>query len=489
MKIILKLTYFLVLLLATSCSNNVETPLVSNALPPIFPDYIGVTIPAEIAPMNFDIAQGVDYQRVDVVIKGGKRGELHVNAKRVNFPIKQWRKLLQENLGDSLQITVSIKQGDDWKQYQPFSMYISPYAIDYGIVYRKIAPGYELYNKMGIYERNLSTFEEKALLENTLLPNMCVNCHSFNQTNPTNFSLHIRGEKGGTLMRHNQQEEILDTKTATTLSACVYPYWHPSGKYIAYSTNLTAQSFHAASNKRIEVFDSESDVLAYHPETHQLITSPLLQMKEAFETFPAFSPDGKTLYFCSSKSQNVPESFQAIKYSLCSIPFSEEEGSFGTRIDTLISVENTDKSIAFPRPSYDGKYLMYTQSDYGTFPIWHKEADLWLMNLADGTTRPIIEVNSNDTESFHNWSSNSHWFLFSSRRDDGLYTRIYLASIDDEGRISKPFLLPQKHPWEYYDELLYSYNVPDFINQPINLHPQKLEREVMSGKRTNVTIR
>mgnify|MGYP003418968173 FL=1 len=223
MKIILKLTYLLVLLLATSCSNNVETPLVSNALPPIFPDYIGVTIPAEIAPMNFDIAQGVDYQRVDVVIKGGKRGELHVNAKRVNFPIKQWRKLLRENLGDSLQFTVSIKQGDDWKQYQPFSMYISPYAIDYGIVYRKIAPGYELYNKMGIYERNLSTFEEKALLENTLLPNMCVNCHSFNQTNPTNLSLHIRGKKGGTLMRHNNQEEILDTKTPNTLSACVYP--------------------------------------------------------------------------------------------------------------------------------------------------------------------------------------------------------------------------------------------------------------------------
>lgn len=489
MRIILKLTYLLVLLCATSCSNKVEGPIVCNALPPIFPDYIGVTIPAEIAPMNFDIAQGVDYQRIDVVVKGGKKGELHVNAKHVNLPMKQWRKLLQENLGDSLQFIVSIKQDDGWKQYQPFSMYVSPYAIDYGIVYRKIAPGYELYNKMGIYERNLSTFEERALLENTLLPNMCVNCHSFNQTNPTNLSLHIRGEKGGTLMRHDKQEEILETKTPTTLSACVYPYWHPSGKYIAYSTNLTAQSFHAASNKRIEVFDSESDVLVYHPETHQLITSPLLQKQEAFETFPAFSPDGKTLYFCSSKSQQVPAGFQDVKYNLCSISFSEEEGKFGTQIDTLISVEGTQKSIAFPRPSYDGKYLMYTLSNYGTFPIWHKEADLWLMNLADGTTRPIDEVNSNDTESFHNWSSNSHWFLFSSRRDDGLYTRIYLASIDDEGRISKPFLLPQKHPWEYYDELLYSYNVPDFVNQPINLHPQQLEREVMSGKRTNVTIR
>lgn len=458
-----------------------------NELPPIFPDYIGVTIPAEIAPMNFDIAPEVKHQRIDVRIKGGKSGEIHINAKQVDIPLKQWRKLLQDNMSDSLLVSVCIEQTDGWKQYKPFTMYVSPYPIDYGIVYRKVAPGYELYNKMGIYERNLSTFEERALFENTMIPGMCINCHSFNQTDPTCLSLHVRGENGGTLMRQAGKEELLNTQTPTTLSACVYPYWHPSGKYIAYSTNLTSQAFHASNEKRIEVFDSESDVLVYHPETHQLITSPLLEREDAFETFPAFSPDGKTLYFCSSKKQFVPDNYQAIKYNLCAIDFSQEQGTFGSHIDTLISVENMQKSIAFPRPSYDGKYLMYTLSDYGTFPIWHKEADLWLMNLSDGTTRPIHEVNSDDTESFHNWSSNSHWFLFSSRRQDGLYTRIYLASIDDNGNISKPFLLPQKHPWEYYDELIYSYNVPDFVNQPIDLHPQKFERKLMSKKRTGVT--
>lgn len=60
------------------------------------------------------------------------------------------------------------------------------------------------------------------------------------------------------------------------------------------------------------------------------------------------------------------------------------------------------------------------------------------------TFYPIDEVNSDDTESFHNWSSNSHWFVFSSRRDNGLYTYLYIAGVDADGKVTKPFMLPQK---------------------------------------------
>lgn len=106
---------------------------------------------------------------------------------------------------------------------------------------------------------------------------------------------------------------------------------------------------------------------------------------------------------------------------------------------------------------------MFTLSDYGNFSIWHREADLRLLDLQDGSIRPLTEVNSPDTESFPNWSSNSRWFVFSSRRDDGFYTRLYLASMDGNGRIGKPFLLPQETPQKYYDHSVYSYNTPDFI--------------------------
>jgi len=132
---------------------------------------------------------------------------------------------------------------------------------------------------------------------------------------------------------------------------------------------------------------------------------------------------------------------------------------------------------------------MFTLSDYGNFSIWHKEADLWLLDLKDGGMRPIKEVNSDDTESFHNWSSNSRWFVFSSRRGDGLYTRLYLASMDENGVVGKPFLLPQENPWEYYDRLVYSYNVPDFTSEPVKLERRKVERGIVSRKRVPVKVR
>ena len=124
--------------------------------------------------------------------------------------------------------------------------------------------------------------------------------------------------------------------------------------------------------------------------------------------------------------------------------------------------------------------------DYGNFSIWHKEADLWMMDLQTGKQYPLTAINSNDTESFHNWSSNSRWCVFSSRREDGRYTRLYLAHIDEQGVASKPFLLPQENPVEYYLELPYSYNVPDFINAPIKVDTQSLSQAILSDERVQI---
>ena len=129
---------------------------------------------------------------------------------------------------------------------------------------------------------------------------------------------------------------------------------------------------------------------------------------------------------------------------------------------------------------------MFTLSDYGNFSIWHKEADLWLLDLTSGDLRKLSEVNSDDTESFHNWSSNSRWFVFSSRRGDGLYTRLYLASMDENGKISKPFLLPQEDPETYYDRSVYSYNVPDFTSEPIKIDTRVFEKKITSKERIQV---
>ena len=117
-----------------------------------------------------------------------------------------------------------------------------------------------------------------------------------------------------------------------------------------------------------------------------------------------------------------------------------------------------------------------------------KSADLCAANIED-ITRRMDEVNSQRSESLHAWSKNNHWFLFTSRRDDGLYTRLYFASIDATGRATKPFMLPQRNPKEYYRRLMYSYNTPDFTSKMVNIDKDAAYREIVSDKRTETKMR
>jgi hypothetical protein len=465
--------YSICAILMGACHTPIKPSVTLNKIPPLFPDYVGVTVPSTIAPLSFKVME--DYTAIDLEAKGCQKGDLHVQAtKYISIEKGKWAELLASNQGDSIKMTVSVEQEGRWKQFAPFYIYVSNYGIDYGLAYRLIAPGYEVYSKMGIYQRNLSNYAQQAIIENTLVPGSCINCHSFKQTNAKQMNIHMRGKNGGTILMNNNKLDFLNTRTDSTISNCVYPYWHPSGEYIVYSVNKTQQVFHEIKTKRVEVVDLESDLVVYHLPTNQLISCDLIKTKGSFETFPSFSPDGKRLYFCSAKQQQLPNDYNKIRYNLCAIDFNPDNGTFGTKIDTLVNAEKMNKSISFPRPSYDGKYLMYTLFDYGNFSIWHKEADLWLLDLKTGQTRPITEVNSNDVESYHSWSSNSHWFVFSSRRIDGLYTRPFIASIDDNGKVTKPFLLPQSDP-DFYDRLLFSFNIPEFINGEVELDINEVE--------------
>ncbi len=464
----------LLLLSLSACNDKVKPTEVLEEKPMLFPDYAGVTIPVTIAPLNFKVKE--DYTAIDAIIEGRNTEVIHIqDAKEICIPVDQWMKMLSDSKDDSLRITVSIKQHDKWKQYAPFSIYVNSTPVDYGLVYRLIAPGYEVYSKMGIYQRNLSNFDQSPIIENTLIPGSCVNCHSFRQSDSNDMSFHIRGGKGGTVLISNGKMNLLNTKTDKTISNFVYPFWHPSGNYVAYSVNNTHQVFHEVKGKRVEVGDAASDVVVYDIKNNQAISCSLLMQDSIFETFPSFSPDGRTLYFCSAKHKKMPSEFNEVRYNLCCISFNPDNGTFGNRIDTLFNATALQKSVTFPRPSPDGKYIMFTLVDYGNFSIWHKEADLYLLDLKTGTTRRIDEVNSDDTESYHSWSSNSRWFVFSSRRIDGLYTRPFIAYLDENGKVGKPFLLPQKDT-EYYDRLLFSVNIPEFVSTKVNVDIPELEK-------------
>lgn len=475
------------LLIASACGKeSVDGAKQINAMPDIFPDYTGVTIPVNIAPLNFNMADD-SASVIDVVITGEKAGSLHAQGRECSgIDAEDWRDLISANSGSKLSLEVSAKYPDGWRTYQPFDIYVSPDSIDYGLTYRLIAPGYEVYSHLGIYERDLSSYDEHAILENTQIDG-CMNCHSFNRCDPTDMSLHIRGPHGATLMRKDGKLCALNTATDSTLASCVYPYWHPQGRYIAYSTNNTRQIFHADKGKRLEVFDLDSDLQVYDTETNTLLVPEIVAQDSIWETFPAFSPDGKRLYFCAAKAiPDVSARAKDVRYDLCSVDFDASTGTFGSKVDTLVHASALGKSVAFPRPSFDGSHLMYALGDYGSFMIWHPESDLWILDLTTGESRELTAANSPGPESYHNWSSNSRWFVLGSRRDDGLHTRAYICHISPDGKEAKPFLLPQENPRRYYDNQYRSYNVPEFVTGPVRLDRFEAEKVLFDSTRVQV---
>ena len=470
----------------SACSPKARNAASNGSLPDIYPDYAGVTIPAGIAPLDFGL-KGADALDVEAVAPDGTR--LRSGGKHsTRFSQKKWARMLENSKGDSIIVCVSGLYNGKWQSFKPFGIFISPDPIDYGLNYRLIEPGYEVYSLMGIYERELGSFKQRALIENTQFDG-CVNCHAYNRGDPSYMSLHIRGAHGATLIQTGGQMKAYDTTTESTLGTCVYPYWHPSGKYIAYSTNSTRQGFHVQPDKLIEVFDLDSDLQVYDVEKNQIITAPQIKREGIWESFPAFSPDGRTLYFTAAAQVEIPGDLPQSRYNLFKVSFDPETGTIGQDVEMVIDAASMGKSITFPKPSFDGKYLMYTLCDYGTFSIWHHESDLWLLDLGTGESRPVDEVNSPDTDSYHDWSSNSRWFVFSSRRDDGLFTRLYIAHFDGNGVAGKPFMLPQREPEHYYEALYRSYNVPEFVTGPVSFDRIRAQKAINSPERVKFGFR
>jgi len=473
-----------------SCTHLPENVQRIERMPSIYPDYIGVTVPVDIAPLNFNIASDTLVEVVDVVVKGANGGEIHSNGAWAKFDIDEWHGLLEKNKGAHLDVTVAVRIEGKWYQYNDFQINVSSYPVEeWGLTYRRIAPGYEVFSSMGLYQRELSSFDEYAIIENTQVPGMCVNCHTANRTNPDNFVFHVRGGHGATMIQRDGKREWLKARNDSLGGSMVYPYWHPSGKYCAFSTNQTRQGFHIGGKERIEVFDQSSDIFVYDVEKHEIIMDTLIATTDYSENCPVFSPDGKTIYFTTCLQQEYPRNYKKEQYNLCSIAFDPDKGTYGDKVDTLFNAVKREKSVTWPRPSYDGKYLLFTLIDYGYFSIWHDESEQWMLDLATGEAHPIESLKSNKADSYHNWSTNSHWIVFTSRRGDGLYTRLYLAEVNDKGEVSKPFLLPQENPWEYYSEQLHSYNTPDFTSKRVEFDNRAAGTEIASDIREEFKVR
>ena len=447
----------------------------------IFPDYTDVTIPYNIAPLNFDCSTD---DKVVINIKGQQTSysKKHSDGK-VRFAIRKWKRMLSMEKGNTLYVTITGASKDTLLSTRWF---VSADAIDPYLSYRLIDPSYVIWDRLDVVERNMETFDTRYLSNNNITQKKCMNCHISNGSNTSFF--HLRGAGGGTLVNRNGQLTKYNMKHDSLVATAAYGAPSFDGRYAVFTAADISLFYCSAEGKREEVYDNVSDLAVVDFENGTITDAPSVKGDEYQETFPCFSVDGKTIYFCRTKHLPQPENTDNMRYSLCSVDFDPENGKIGNTVRILLDGDRMNCSFNQPRVSPDGRFLVINVSRYGTFPVWHKECDMLLYNLATGKMKMLNAANSSNSDSHPVWSSNSRWCVFASKRDDNVYGRPYITHIDEYGNETKAFVLPQKNP-NVYVNTLKSYNLPEIYTAPEPYDAHYIESFYNNIKSVNLTYK
>jgi hypothetical protein len=376
---------------------------------------------------------------------------------------------------------VYVKADGQWQQFRPIVNHVAEHEIDGHLVYRLIGPVHNKWTEMFIRQRDLATYEDAVLLEGRgVSGGVCINCHAFAANDGRRMAVGLRGGSPGSAVLL-----AADTRVTKLATAFGYTAWHPSGRLAAYSTNKVRQFFHEAGPDVRDVVDLAASLAYFRIEARMSKRVPGASDDQHLATYPTWSPDGRNLYFCRAprrwgEQETVPpERYAEVKYDLMRIAYDIEADRWGVP-ETILSAEQTGLSILLPRISPDGRFLLFCMCRYGCFPAFQAASDLYLLDLAHGTYTKC-PVNSEFSESWHSWSSNSRWIAFSSKRAGGTFTRCYLSFCDEFGQMHKPFLVPQRDP-QLYDSLLKTISVPELLAHPVAISPKALASAARSGK-------
>ena len=473
-----------------ACSKHPSLPssfTQANTEPEIYPDYVGVTVPPNIAPLNF-LVDDVD----DVVaLISSPNGEETYGGKKnkVQIDEKEWHEMLASAKGKSLSITLYTKKDSKWLAYKPFSINVAEEEIDPYISYRVLPPTFVGYDELILKQRNLTNFDESTIYNNHQITKgvegQCINCHSYQNYGTSNMMFHMRLQNAGTMIVSDGELVFVNLKDESMISAAAYNNWHPFLPIIAFSTDHTMQSFHTRDITKVEVMESASDIIIYDVKKNRVQT--VLNDSLEWELFPSWSPDGKWLYYCSAHyeyqkgyedTDELLQNYRSLQYNLYRLSFDAETMTFGEP-ELVYDAVSKNRSAVQPRISQDGRYVLFAEGPNGLFHIWHTSAQIEILDLETGELLDTKAMNSPLPESYPSFSSNDRWILFESRRDDGNYTRTYFAYFDKQKKVHKPFEVPAEDP-EYFRLFLRSWSRPELMKEPVRITPRQFYEKALT---------
>jgi hypothetical protein len=323
--------------------------------------------------------------------------------------------------------------------------------------------------------------------------NLCVNCHSFSNSGKVlGMDVDHRGDKGGYAISAINEKIVIDSDKIIS--------WNDlKSKDGVKSTGLLAQlspdGRHAVATVEENLIGLvRMDNLSYsqnffpiggHIRLYDLQSGRFSRLAGAdnpayAQTNPVWTPDGKFLVFARAPAirMSFPEdanrkeitreekkrwatdlwsSFdkgRRYRYDLFRVPFNNGDG--GTP-EPVPGASFNGKSNFFPKFSPDGKWMVFCQAD--SYFLLQPDSLLYIVPSQGGMARRMNCNMEGTMNSWHSWSPNGRWMVFSSKVN-GPYTQLWLTHIDNEGNDTPPLLL------EHLSVPERAANIPEFLNLP-----------------------
>jgi Flp pilus assembly protein TadD len=480
----------------------------------------GTLFPGEIVAPTFTWEDGAGGAgRWDVVVRDSTGAEVvksSVDAPRWRPSEETWKQIKQRSLERDAEVIVTRAGGANDPGDAPAArVHIRTSRDEVGdaLFYREVPlPFLKAVQDPSQIRWRYGTIDAEngppIVLQN--LP-VCGNCHSFaDDGSVLGLDVDYGNDKGGYGILPVSSHMVMSDDRIITwadykredgeLTFGLLSRVSPTGRYVI-STVKDRSVFVAIPDLMISqlFFPIKGILVVYDRETGRFAPLPGADDPHYVQTNAVWSPDGKEIVFARAKAhrlerleqqnsalldeKDVPEFTVEKKpflYDLYRIPFNDGKGGTPAPLE---GASNDGMSNYFPKYSPDGKWIVFTKSR--SYMLLQPDSELWIVPAKGGTARRL-QHNTARMNSWHSWSSNGRWLVFSSKVN-GPFTQLFLTHIDDDGNDSPPVLL------ERFTSPDRAANIPEFVKLPGDaiaeireqfLDPYSFLRAGMANERT-----
>ena len=385
---------------------------------------------------------------------------------RWRMPEHVWREVKQTSGGGDVTLRVrgircegtSQKTRDDVHISQRITFRISADRADNVIIYRLVAPPFINRKTPNTYARDIRKRRHDLFL--SARKQYCINCHTFSSKSGTTGKLGLQVRYlGKREMKHRLHFAVFDLDRGEGFKT-ILPYkvqmstfmsWSPDETKLAFSANQSIAAANPIVFETQSIGQPTSDIAVYDLVKGTVKLLPGAAGPDTIEIYPSWTPDGKRIVFSSVAKGGHPTLTQ---FNVMVVPYNDGNG--GTPVPVRGAFAN-EKSNYYARFSPDGKWMSFVTSRYGSLIKASSDINIMPGNLK-GRPIPLACNTPFAADSWHSWSSNSRWMVFASKRDDGIFARLYLTHIDENGNASPAVRLPIENP-----EMRMSFNIPEFV--------------------------